>query len=133
MQVPRIVQMHDHRMIARPAFDLENLAHGGRIGGIRPEAVDGLGREYHQIAGAQGFDGFFDFGLSSSYHVPMISRLREQQRLLTLPSGRSVAQCRFYSRGSATLLYFTGESTVGVRIHCMNIKSSQRPNLNPTS
>src|SRR5258708_27000556 len=125
--------MQEHRMIGRTTLDLENLAHGGRIGGIRPEAVDGVGREYDQIAGAQGLDGFFDFGLSSSYHVPMISRLREQQSLLTVLSGRSVAQCRFCSWGSATLLYFTGESTVGVRIHCMNTKSSQRPNLNPTS
>src|SRR6266851_4788565 len=132
-QIPRIVQMHDHRMIGRTPLDLENLAHGGRIGGIRPESIHGLGREHHQIAGAQGFDGFFDFGLSSSYHLPMISRLRYQQSLATLPSGRFVPQCRFYSSGSSTLLYFTEESTVGGRIHCMNTKSSQRPNLNPTS
>jgi len=46
------------------------------IGRVGAESVHGLGRKHHQIAGAQGFDGFFDFGLRSSYHVPMISRLR---------------------------------------------------------
>src|ERR1700680_988855 len=79
----------------RPPSDLENLAHGGWIGGVRSEPVDGLGREHHQIAGAQGLDGFFDFSLSSSYHVPMISRLRYQQSSMTLPGGRYVPQCRF--------------------------------------
>jgi len=39
------------------------------IGGIRAESVDGPSG-YHQVAGAQGLDGFFDFGLSSSYHMP---------------------------------------------------------------
>src|ERR1700722_8946576 len=87
--------MHDHRMIGRTPLDLENLAYGGGIGGIRAEPIDGLGREYHQFAGAQGLDGFFDFSLCRSYHGRMISRLRYQQRSLTLRIHRSVPQCRF--------------------------------------
>ena len=39
------------------------------------------------IAGTQGLDGFFDFRLCSSYHVPMISRLRYQQSSLELLRG----------------------------------------------
>ena len=132
MQVARIVQMDDHRMIGRTPFDLENLAHCGRVGGIRTESIDCLGGEHHQIAGAQGFDGFFDFCLSSSYHAPMISRLHCQQRPLTRPRGRSVQECRFCAMG-ATYIHFATEPSVGGRIHCMNTKSSQRPNLNPTS
>src|SRR5450631_335148 len=100
MQVARIVQMHDHRMIGRTPFDLENLAHCGRVGSIRTESIDRLGGEHHQIAGAQGFNGRFDFCLSSSYHAPMISRLRCQQRSLTRPRGRSVPQCRFCPMGA---------------------------------
>jgi hypothetical protein len=61
MQIPRIVQVHDHRMIGRTPLDLKNLAHGGRIGGIRSNSIDGLGRKHNQLAGAQGFYGFFDF------------------------------------------------------------------------
>jgi hypothetical protein len=125
--------MHDHRMIGWTPLDLENLAHGSWIGGIRPKPVDGLGRKHHQIAGAQGFDGFFDFSLCSSYHTSMISRLGYQQRSHACRSGRYVLQCRFYPRGGTALHSFTEESTVGGMIHCMKTKSSQRPNLNPTS
>ena len=91
MQIPRIVQMHDHRVIGRPPLDLEYLANGGRIGGIRAEPVNGLGRKHHQIACAQRFDGFLDFSLCSSYHSPMISRLRGQQWTLRM---RVVQLCR---------------------------------------
>ena len=73
MQVARVVQVHDHRVIRRAALDLEYLAHRGRIGGVGAESVDGLGGKYHQIAGAQCLDGLFDFGLCSSYHALMIS------------------------------------------------------------
>ena len=77
--------MHDHRMIGGTAFDLENLAHGGWIGGIRAEPIDGLGRKHHQIAGPQGLDGFFDFSLSRPNHIRMISRLRRQHGPLNDP------------------------------------------------
>jgi hypothetical protein len=79
VQIARIVQVHDHRMIGRTPLHLEYLAHGSRVAGIRAQSVDGLGREYHQFAGAQFFDGFFDFCLCRSYHGRMISRLRYQQ------------------------------------------------------
>ncbi len=80
MQVARIVQMNDDRMIGRPALDLENLAHGRQGWRIRANSIDGLGGKHHQVAGAQRFDGRFDFCLCSSYHARMISRLRCQQR-----------------------------------------------------
>ncbi len=73
MQVARIVEVHDHRMIGRAAFHLEYLSHRRRIRGVGPESVDRLRREYHQIARTQCLDGFLDFGLCSSYHAPMIS------------------------------------------------------------
>jgi hypothetical protein len=61
MQIPWIVQVHDHWMIGRTPLDLKNLAYGGRIGGIRSNPIHGLGRKHHQLAGAQGLNGFFDF------------------------------------------------------------------------
>ena len=48
VQIARIVQVHDHRMIRRASLHLENLAHRRRIRGIGAEPVDGLGREDHQ-------------------------------------------------------------------------------------
>ena len=73
MQIARMVQMHDHRMIGRTALHLEYFSHRGWIRGIGAESVDGLRRKYHQIARAQRLYGFFDFGLCSSYHATMIS------------------------------------------------------------
>ena len=102
MQVARIVQVHDHRMIGRTALDLEDLAHGGGIGGIGAESIDGLGRKHHQVARAQRFDGFFDFCLCSSYHARMISRLRCQQSSHTARIGRTVRHCSIF-RGKCRL------------------------------
>src|SRR5579863_9359687 len=76
-------------MIGRTALHLEYLAHGGRIGGVRADPVNGLGRKYHQIAGAQGFDGFFDLCLCCSYHTGIISRLRHQRSSLA-PAGTPI-------------------------------------------
>jgi hypothetical protein len=67
-------------VIGRTPFNLENLAHRRRAGGIRTQPVDGLGWKYDQLAGAQGFDRGFNLCLCSSYHSLMISRLRCEQR-----------------------------------------------------
>ena len=72
MQIARIVQMHDHRVVRGPSLRLEDLAYRGWIGGIGAEAVNRLGWKCHQISAAQGLYGLFDFSLSSSYHRLMI-------------------------------------------------------------
>jgi len=84
VQVARIIQVNDHRMIGRTPFDLEYLAHRRRAGRIRAEPVDGLGRKHHQLAGAQGLDRGFNLCLCSSYHSLMITRLRCEQALLAV-------------------------------------------------
>jgi hypothetical protein len=50
-------EMHDQRMIGRPPLGGEDPGDGCRVGRIRPEPVDGLGREGDQFAGAQQRDG----------------------------------------------------------------------------
>ena len=91
--------MHDHRVIRGPSLHLEDLAHGGGIGGVRAEAVDGLGWKHHQVPGAQCLDGFFDFGLSSSYHGLMIIKTGSVANADWGADHTSVAQCRFSATG----------------------------------
>ena len=45
VQEARAVQVHDQRVMRRPALELEDPAHRGRVLRIRTQAVDGLGRE----------------------------------------------------------------------------------------
>lgn len=47
-------QMDDKRVVGRAALGGEDLGHGGRIGGVGAEAVDGLGGESDQPALGQG-------------------------------------------------------------------------------
>ena len=68
-----MIQVHDHRVVRRTAFDFEDPSHRGRIRGVGAEPVDRLGRKHDQPAFAQRLDGFLDFGLCSSYHRSMIS------------------------------------------------------------
>jgi hypothetical protein len=42
--------VHDHRVVVRPALGFVDARHGGRVFRIRAEAVDGLGRESDQAA-----------------------------------------------------------------------------------
>jgi hypothetical protein len=49
--------VHDERVTGRAALDGEHRGHGGRIGGVGPQPVDGLGGEGHQPAGPQGGGG----------------------------------------------------------------------------
>ncbi len=50
-------QMDDQRVVGRPALGGEDLGHRRRVGGIRPQAVDRLGRDGDQFAGDQQVDG----------------------------------------------------------------------------
>ena len=52
-----IPDMRNQRIERRPALGLVEAGDGGRVGGIRPEAVDGLGRERDQPAFAKGAHG----------------------------------------------------------------------------
>ena len=55
-------QVHDHRMVGGPALHLVEPAHGIGARGVGTEPVDRLGRECHELAGAQGVDGACDVG-----------------------------------------------------------------------
>ena len=55
-------KVHDQRIRRRPALRLENPADGGRVEGVRAQAVDGLGRERDQPAADQAFDRALDGG-----------------------------------------------------------------------
>jgi hypothetical protein len=63
MQVARAIEMHDDRVVARPALGRENLAHRGGILRIGAEAVDRLGRKGDQLAVAQRLHGGLDLDL----------------------------------------------------------------------
>ena len=45
--------MHDDGVVRRAAFNLEDTLDGGRVQRVCSQALDGLGRQRHQIPGAQ--------------------------------------------------------------------------------
>jgi hypothetical protein len=49
----QVWQMHDQRVIGRPALGAENPADGGRVLRTGGQAVHGFGRQCHQLAIAQ--------------------------------------------------------------------------------
>ena len=62
----QIGDVGDQRVEARPALGLEDRRHGGRIGRVRAQAIDGLGRQDDQPARAQGAGGRLYFRLAVS-------------------------------------------------------------------
>ena len=52
--------MGDQRIEARPALGLVDGGHGARVGRVGGQAIDGLGGQDDQPAGAQGRDGGCD-------------------------------------------------------------------------
>ena len=66
-----IGKVRDQGVEARPAFGLEDPRDGQRVGGVTPEAVDGLGREGHQLPCAQAVcravEGFRAEGLAKGH------------------------------------------------------------------
>ena len=52
--------MHDERVEARPALRLEHRGDGAVVGRVGTQAVNGLGREGDELAGADRAGGFFD-------------------------------------------------------------------------
>ncbi len=67
-QEARAVEMHDHRMIARPALRLEDLADRGRVLRVGAQPVDRLRRKSNELAVAQRLHGGLDLDLGSSDH-----------------------------------------------------------------
>ena len=59
MQVLRIVEVDDDRMIGRPFLELEDAAHGRRVLRVGAQPVDGFGRKRDQLAVTQRGDGVF--------------------------------------------------------------------------
>jgi hypothetical protein len=68
MQIARVVQMYDQRVIGGPALEREYLGDRRWIGRVCAEPVDGFRRERDQVPGTQRLDGFLDFGLRCSDH-----------------------------------------------------------------
>src|SRR6202142_4427457 len=61
-QLRDVGEMHDQRMVLRPAFGREDLRHRGGIGGVGAETIDGLGGKGHQSARPQDRGGTLAFG-----------------------------------------------------------------------
>src|SRR5262249_6924632 len=71
VQVARAVEVHDDRVIYRPALDLEDLAYGRRGLRVGAETVDRLGRKRHELAVAPRLHGGLDLDLGgpdNSHH-----------------------------------------------------------------
>ena len=68
--------MDDERMVGRPALGGKNLGDGDRVGGIRPQTVDRLGREGDQLACADQLDGAGEIGFRGAHSplMPMAAR-----------------------------------------------------------
>src|ERR671914_1609135 len=56
------MEMHDHRVIARPPLDGVKASHRFFVRRVGTEAVHGLGRECHESAGAEYLRGPADLG-----------------------------------------------------------------------
>jgi len=59
--------MNDQGMIVRAALDREHFPDRYGIGGVRAEAVDGLGRKRDQPPGPQHCDRLFDFTIGNHF------------------------------------------------------------------
>ncbi len=55
-----IGEVHDQRVVRRPAFRLEDARHRLRIGGVGTQAVHGLGGKRDEPPSAQRLGGTFD-------------------------------------------------------------------------
>ncbi len=58
----------DQGIELRPALGLEHLGHGVRVPGVAGQTIDGLGRQYDQLATQKGADG----GVDVSAHVVLL-------------------------------------------------------------
>lgn len=60
--------MHDQGIGLRPALGFEDLTNGRFVGGIRPQAINGLGRKRHKAAGSEDRGGLADdFGVGGGW------------------------------------------------------------------